>query len=71
MIFFIWPDLPQWIPYFFPTYYFMKPLFEVAIQGAELVSVLPLMGIGLVICAGLFPIVFRSGGRLQARLAAS
>ena len=69
VIFFIWPEVPQWIPYFFPTHYFMKPLFEVAIKGGELASVLPLMGIGLAICAALLPIVFGSGRRLQSRLA--
>ena len=42
VVFFIWPDLPQWIAYIFPTHYFMKPLYEGAIKGTDLVTVLPL-----------------------------
>ncbi len=71
VIFFIWPDLPQWIAYVFPTHYFMKPLYEVAIKGADLVSVLPLLGIALAICVALLPVIFGSGRRMQAGLASA
>jgi ABC-2 type transport system permease protein len=69
VIFFIWPDLLQWIAYIFPTHYFMKPLYEVAIKGADLVTVLPLLGVALAICVALLPVIFGSGRRLQAGLA--
>ena len=39
VIFFIWPNLPQWIAKVFPTYYFLSPLFDIAIRGAGLADV--------------------------------
>ncbi|MDP6349688.1 MAG: ABC transporter permease [Chloroflexota bacterium] len=69
--FFIWTDLPQWIAYIFPTHYFMKPLYEVAVKGADLASVLPLLGIALAICLALLPLIFGSGRRMQAGLASA
>ncbi len=71
VVFFIWPDLPQWIAYIFPTHYFMKPLYEVAIKGADLVTVLPLLGVALALCVALLPVIFGSGRRLQAGLASA
>ena len=71
MIFFIWPNLPQWIAKVFPTYYFLSPLFEIAIKGASLADVWPELGIGLVICVALFMAVFAMGRRLELSLVAA
>ena len=69
VIFFIWPNLPQWIAKVFPTYYFLAPLFEIATKGASLTDVWLELGIGLAICVVLLPAVFAMGRRLEASLA--
>ena len=68
VIFFIWPNLPQWIAKVFPTYYFLSPLFEIAIKGASLADVWPELAIGLALCAALFMAVFAMGRRLELSL---
>ena len=68
VIFFIWPNLPQWIAKLFPTYYFLSPLFEIAIKGASLADVWPELAIGLALCAALFVAVFAMGRRLEVSL---
>jgi len=69
-LFFIWPDLPGWIPRMFPTYYFLSPLFEVGIRGAPLGDVAQELAIGFAICAALLPAVLTMGRRMEARLVA-
>ena len=71
VVFFIWPNLPQWIAKVFPTYYFLAPLFEIAVRGASLADVWPELGIGLALCAVLFMAVFAMGRRLEVRLGAA
>ncbi len=71
VIFFIWPNLPQWIAKVFPTYYFLSPLFEIAIKDASLADVWPELAIGLAICVVLFGAVFRMGRRLEVSLVAA
>ena len=70
-LFFIWPDLPQWIGRIFPTYYFLSPLFEVGVKGAPLADSVLELGIGFGICAILLPFVYVSGNRMQAKLVAA
>lgn len=71
VVFFIWPNLPQWIAKVFPTYYFLAPLFEIAVKGASLADVWPELGIGLALCAVLFMAVFAMGRRLEVSLGAA
>ena len=71
VVFFIWPNLPQWIAKVFPTYYFLAPLFEIAVRGASLADVWPELGIGLALCAVLFMAVFAMGRRLEVSLSAA
>jgi len=70
VIFYIWPDLPQWVPKIFPTYYFLNPLFEVAVKGTDPGEVWSDLAIALVVCVALLPLVFVMGRRMTARLAA-
>ena len=70
-IFFIWPDLPQWIAKIFPTYYFIGPLYEIAINGAALADVAPTIAVGFGICAALVPVVWAMSGKLKANLAST
>ena len=71
VIFFIWPGLPQWIAKVFPTYYFLSPLYEVAINDQTLGEVGFDLAIGFAICAALIPIVLMFGRRLVVKLGTS
>ena len=71
VVFFIWPNLPQWIAKIFPTYYFLSPLFEIAIRGAGLVDVWLELTIGFAVCAVLLPGVYTLARRMEATLAAT
>ena len=71
VIFFIWPNLPQWIAKIFPTYYFLSPLFDIAIRGAGLADVWADLAIGFAICVVLLPGVTALGRRMEATLAAT
>ncbi|MGM0597612.1 MAG: ABC transporter permease [Myxococcota bacterium] len=39
VIFYFFPDWPQWIPKFFPTWWFIDPLYQIAVKGAGLKEV--------------------------------
>ena len=69
VIFFIWPSLPQWIGRIFPTYYFLGPLYEVAINDASLAAVGVDLAIGFAICVAILPVVLAFGRSLEAKLA--
>ena len=71
VIFFIWPNLPQWIAKIFPTYYFLSPLFDIAIRGAGLADVWVELAIGFAVCAVLLLGVSTLGRRMEATLAAT
>ena len=71
VIFFIWPNLPQWIAKVFPTYYFLSPLFDIAIRGAGLADVWMELAIGFAICAVFLLGVAALGRRMEATLAAT
>ena len=71
VVFFIWPNLPQWIAKIFPTYYFLSPLFDIAIRGAGLADVWVELTIGFAICAVLLPGVYALARRMEATLAAT
>lgn len=71
VIFYIFPGLPQWIAQIGPTYYFLEPIYEIAINGAALADVWVELAIGAAICVALIPIVLPFGRRLQTRLAVS
>ena len=68
VIFFIWPNLPQWIGKLFPTYYFLSPLFDIAIRGAGLADVWLELTIGFTICAVFLFGVHALGRRMEASL---
>lgn len=69
VFFFLWPGLPQWIPKLMPTYYFLSPLFSVAIEGASLADVLPELAIAGAVCVALMPVVLFMGRRMESVLA--
>jgi len=69
VIFIIWPTLPQWVPKFAPTYYFLQPVYEIAVNGARLRDFGVEMIVALLICLALAPILLVVGRRAEIRLA--
>jgi ABC-2 type transport system permease protein len=53
VFFYLWPGLPQWIPKLSPTYYFLQPIFELAVEGATAADVWIELVIAAVICGAL------------------
>ncbi len=68
VIFYIWPDLPTWIAQLGPTYYFLQPIFDLAVNDASFGDVLPEIAVALAICAALVPAVVAMGKRMERRL---
>ena len=50
VIFYIFPEWPQWIAKIFPTYWLINPIFEIAIKNASLTDVGFELGIAIGIC---------------------
>lgn len=69
VIFIIWPTLPQWIPKLTPTYYFLQPVYDIAINGARLSDYWVELIVALAICVALLPVLLRVGRRSVTRLA--
>jgi len=69
VIFIIWPTLPQWIPKLTPTYYFLQPVYDIAINGAGVSDFWLELGVALAICLVLVPALARVGRRSVTRLA--
>ena len=63
-VFYLFPDLPQWIARLGPTYYFLDPAFRIS-NGETLADVIPTLAVGVAICVILVPLVWRSGRRLE------
>jgi len=57
VIFVLFPGLPQWIPKLVPTYYFLQPIYDIAIRGYSFADVVPDLLIAVVGCIVLFPFV--------------
>jgi ABC-2 type transport system permease protein len=53
VFFYLWPGLPQWIPRLSPTYYFLQPIFELAVEGGTAGGVWLELVVAIAICAAL------------------
>jgi ABC-2 type transport system permease protein len=71
VIFYVFPDWPQWIAQIFPTWWVINPVFEIAVGGASLADVGWQLAVGLGISLALLPVVFVLGRRMQLQLAAA
>ncbi len=71
VIFYIFPDWPQWIAQLFPTYWIINPIFEVAIQDAGLGDIAGQLLVALVICAALAPLVVMVSRRMTQQVVAA
>ncbi len=70
VVFFLFPDWPQWLGKIFPTYWAIDPVFEVAVNGAGLADVWMELVVALAICAVLGLGVAALVGRMRRQLAA-
>lgn len=64
VIFYMFPDWPQWIAKLFPTYWMIDPIWEVGVQGAGFAEIWPEMVVSLAICLALVPIIVRLSRRM-------
>lgn len=69
VIFPIFPSLPQWIAKLGPTYYFLQPMFDIAVENATLADVSGNLAIALGICVVLLPLIRRMGDRVAEKAA--
>jgi ABC-2 type transport system permease protein len=67
VVFYIFPDWPRWIAKIFPTYWLINPIFEIAIQNANLADV----GGDLSIASGICVILIIPVLALKRRMAAN
>ena len=71
VIFYIFPDWPQWIAKIFPAYWVINPLFEIVIKDGGLADVAFDLGIALGIIAVLILPITMLSRRMLSRLAAA
>lgn len=69
VLFFLFSDLPQWIPRLVPTYYFLAPIYEIATTGTTLRDHVAELAVGVAICLALLPGVVAVGRRAEQRTA--
>jgi ABC-2 type transport system permease protein len=71
VLFTLFPSLPQWVAQLFPTYYFLQPIYDMAVTGTTFSDHLLELAVGLAICLVLLPAVSGMGQRLERQLAAT
>lgn len=69
VVFYIWPNLPQWIAKISPTYWFLQPIFEVGVKDASFGDVWVQLVIALVWILVLLPVVAVMAKRLEQQVA--
>ena len=70
IIFYMFPSLPQWIAQLGITYYFLQPIFDIALFDATFADVWVDLAVALAICVALVPAVVWAGKRLERSIAA-
>jgi ABC-2 type transport system permease protein len=68
VLFFIWPDLPEWIAMIAPTWWFLSPIFSLSLEGATFADVAGELAIALAWCVALLPAVVLMGRYLERRV---
>jgi ABC-2 type transport system permease protein len=69
VVFYIWPNLPQWIAKIAPTYWFLQPIFEVGVKDASFGDIWVQLVIALVWIIALLPAVNAMSKRLEQNVA--
>jgi ABC-2 type transport system permease protein len=70
VIFYLFPEWPQWIAKLFPTYWMIDPVWEVAVKGEGLSAVWVELAVTAAICVALALIVTRLSRRMVERAVA-
>lgn len=70
VIFYLFPDWPQWIAKLFPLYWIIEPIWQVAIMGGSLRDVWVELVVALAITAAMVPVIGLVSRRVQAKMAA-
>jgi ABC-2 type transport system permease protein len=70
VIFYIFPNWPQWIAKLFPTYWFLNPIFDVTTRGYGLADVWGELLVALAICAAFVPIILVLARRMKQTIGA-
>jgi len=71
VLFTLFPGLPQWIAQLFPTYYFLQPIYDMAVTGTTFSDHLVDLAACVAICLALIPAVSAMGRRLEQQMAAT
>lgn len=71
VVFYLFPEWPQWIARLFPTYWFLDPIFRISAMGASLGEVAGELVVAGLICVALVPVIGVLARRLEARLAST
>ena len=71
VVFYIFPDWPQWIAQLFPTYYIINPIFEIAVQDAALADIAPQLVVAVLISLALIPVAVVMSRRMTSQIAAA
>jgi ABC-2 type transport system permease protein len=66
VIFYLFPEWPQWIAKFFPLYWIIKPIWEVSVMGEPISSVWFEIVIATAIIVGLIPLIVLLKKRIYA-----
>ena len=69
VIFVLFPGLPQWVPRLVPTYYFLVPIYDLAVGGAAFGDVTVELAVAIAICVALLPVLVWVARRSERRLA--
>jgi len=67
-VFYIMPDLPQWIAKIFPTYWMIDPIYKVGVMGAGFADILFELFMALLICILLLPVVAFFAKKMEKKL---
>lgn len=71
VIFYLFPDWPQWIARLFPTFWMIDPIWRVAVLGESLSQVWVTIAVAIGIGLALVPVIGALSRRMLAQLAAS
>lgn len=65
VVFYVFPEWPQWVAKVFPTYWFLDPIFQISLKGAGFTAVWKDLAVALLICVALVPVIYVLGRRMM------
>jgi ABC-2 type transport system permease protein len=68
VIFYLFPNWPQWIAKLFPTYWIIEPIFQVSIMGARLGDVWLEIVVSIAIIIALIPLIMLLSRRMVDKI---